>query len=237
MVEPVKHPRSDPPGGLPPGRTPRRYDASGRQQQAMSSRAAILDAARDCFLASGFRTTTIVGVAAAGHVSTQQVYKLFGSKAGLVKALFDVSIAGDDEPSTMIERAALKGVRNEPDPREKLRRYGEFVADTAPRHVPIQLLIRAAADTDPDAAALWNQLGQERLQGMTMFARDLAPHLRTGVTVDRARDLLWASNSPEMWDLLVTRRGWTPHHFGQHLADTLAATLLTTTSCGTDQGG
>ena len=186
----------------------------------------ILDAARDCFLSSGFRSTTIAEVAVAGHVSTQQVYKLFGSKAGLVKALFDVAMAGDDRPVAMIDREALKGVRDEPDPYAKLRRYGEFVADTAPRHVPIQLLIRAAAESDADAAALWDKLGQERLQGMTMFARDLGPHLRDGVSVDHARDLLWSTNSPELWDLLVTKRGWTPAQFGQHLADMLTVALL-----------
>jgi AcrR family transcriptional regulator len=210
-----------------PGRQPRRYDASGRQRQAGRSRAAILAAARDCFLSSGFRGTTIAEVAAAGNVSTQQVYKLFGNKAGLVKAVFDVAIAGDDEPIAMIDRGALSDVRDEPDPHAKLRRYGEFVAETAPRHVPIQLLIRAAADTDAEAAALWDKLSQERLHGMTMFARDLGPHLRDGVTVEHARDLLWSTNSPELWHLLVTQRGWTPDKFGQHLTDTLTAALLT----------
>ena len=209
-----------------PGAPPRRYDASHRRDQAARSRADILAVAHDRFLSTGFRATTVAEVAGAAQVSTQQVYKLFGSKAGLVKALFDVAIAGDDEAATMLEREALTRVREEPDPYLKLRLYGDFVADTARRHVPIQLLVRAAADTDPDAADLWKELGQERLHGMAMFARDLGPHLRSGITVEEARDILWSSNSPELWDLLVNQRGWTPERFAAHLSDLLTRSLL-----------
>jgi AcrR family transcriptional regulator len=224
MSETVKSP------GDNPDDTPRKYDATRRQDQARRSRTAVLAAARERFLTEGFRATTIADVATAAGVSTQQIYKIFGTKAGLVKALFDVAIAGDDEPTAMVEREALRRVREEPDPYLKLRLYGDFVADTAPRHVPIQLLVRAAADTDPDAATLWESLGRERLHGMTMFARDLSPDLRSDVTVDDARDILWSSNSPELWDLLVNQRGWTPGRFAAHLAGLLTRSLLPATN-------
>ena len=126
----------------------------------------------------------------------------------------------------MLERQALSGVRDEADPYEKLRRYGDFVADTAPRHVPIQLLLRDAALTDTDAAVVWKDLCGERLQGMGIFARALTPYLREDVTTDQARDLLWAQNSPELWLLLVIQRGWTPARYGAQLARTLIASLL-----------
>jgi AcrR family transcriptional regulator len=207
-------------------KTRRTYDASGRQEQARRTRADVLATARQLFLSSGYSATTVPAVARAARVSTQQIYKTFGNKAGLVKALFDVAIAGDDEPVVMVERAALTRVREESDPYVKLRLYAEFVADTAPRHVPVQLLVRAAADADPEAATLWEQLGQERLHGMAMLARNLAPALRPGVTVDDARDVLWAQNSPELWDLLVTRRSWSPTQFAAYLAQTLILALL-----------
>ena len=41
-----------------------------------------------------------------------------------------------------------------------------------------------------------------------------------------ARDLLWAHNSPELWDLLVTQRGWSPLQYATHLARTLISALL-----------
>jgi AcrR family transcriptional regulator len=206
------------------GRKP--YDASSRQEQARASRRRVLATATQMFMERGYSDTTVPAVARAAGVSPQNVYKAFGNKPGLLKAVFDVAMAGDDEPLTMMQREALTRVREEPDPREKLRLYGRFVADTAPRHTPIQLLARAAAATDPEAAAIWDQLCAERLHGMTLFARGLAEHLRDGVTVDDARDLLWTHNSPELYDLLVNARGWSPNKFGQWLSASLIAALL-----------
>src|SRR3954452_4265842 len=128
-----------------PVKSRRRYDATRRQEQARRTRATTLAAARRLFLSHGYSATTIAAVAQAAEVSSQQVYKTFGNKAGLVKALFDVAIAGDDEPVAMVQRESLTNVREEQDPRKKLRLYADFVAGTAPRHVPIQLLVRAAA--------------------------------------------------------------------------------------------
>jgi AcrR family transcriptional regulator len=206
----------------------RRYDASRRQQQARRSRWAMLQAARRLFLDHGYAATTMPAIATAAGVSVQSVYKAFGNKPTLLKTVFDVAIAGDDEPVPMLQRAALGRVRAEPDPRRKLSLYGEFVAEVSPRHVPIQLLARAAAATDPEAASIWDQLQAERLAGMTQFARALHQegHLRPKVSVDQARDLLWTYNSPELYDLLVIQRGWTPQRYGRWLADTLIAALL-----------
>ncbi|MGH9185034.1 MAG: TetR/AcrR family transcriptional regulator [Acidimicrobiales bacterium] len=114
----------------------RRYDSSGRQEQARRNRRAVLQAARQLFLERGFAATTMPAIASAAGVSVQTVYKAFGNKPRLAKALFDVAMAGDDEPVPMLQRASLERVRTEPDPRTKLRLYGEFLAEVAPRHVP-----------------------------------------------------------------------------------------------------
>lgn len=160
----------------------RRYNSTHRQEQARRSREQILGAAREMFLAHGYAATTVPAVAQAAGVSAQNVYKAFGNKPGLLKAVFDFSIAGDDQPVPMLQRTALTHIRDEPDPRRKFALYGQFVAEVAPRHVPIQLLARAATTNDPGAAELWQQLGAERLRGMTMFAQALADagHLRPG---------------------------------------------------------
>ena len=108
------------------------------------------------------------------------------------------------------------------------RLYGEFLATVAPRHVPVQLVIRDAATADPDARAVWAELQAERLAGMTIFATTLHDrgHLRHDVTVDDARDTLWTYNSAELYQLLVIERGWTPEHYGQWIAAALIAALL-----------
>ena len=207
---------------------PRRYDASRRQEQARATRAAVLDAARELFVDRGYARTTIAAVAARAGVSVETVYKAFGNKPGLVKAVFDVSIVGDDEPVPMMQREFVRRNLAEPDPRRKLLAYGEHVGVALPRAGPVQLVVREAAATDPGAAEVWEQLQQERLTGMTAFATHLAEggHLREGVTMEEARDVLWAHNSVELWELLVRLRGWSDERFGRWVGHQLVAALL-----------
>jgi AcrR family transcriptional regulator len=206
----------------------RRYDSSGRQEQARRNRRAVLEAARLLFLERGFAAATMPAVASAAGVSVQTVYKMFGSKPRLAKAVFDVAIAGDDAPIPVLKRPLLGRVREEPDPRARFRLYGRFLAEVAPRHVPVQLVIRDAAATDREARAVWAELQAERLRGMTQFASALHRdgHLRHGVSVNEARDVLWTYNSAELFQLLVIERGWSPKRYGRWVADALIAALV-----------
>jgi AcrR family transcriptional regulator len=207
---------------------PRPYDSSRRQEQARATRRAVLASARQLFLEHRYAGTTLAMVADGAGVSVQTVYKLFANKPGLVKAVFDVAIVGDDEPVPLMQREFVTKNLAEPDPRKKLANYGHHVAGVAPRISPILLVVRDAAATDASAAELWATLQQERLTGMTAFAEHLhqGGHLRKGITVGHARDVLWTHNSVEMWDLLVNQRGWKLSRFGNWIGDQLIAALL-----------
>ena len=206
----------------------RRYDSSRRQEQARQNRSATLGAARRLFSDNGYAATTMAAVAAEAGVSVETVYKAFDNKAGLLKAVFDVSIVGDDEPVPMLERDTVQQIRAERDPRKQLRMYGRTYAERAVNAVPVQLLVRQAAAGDPTVAEVWQQMVAERLVGMTAFADDLhrAGHLRKGVSVEEARDVLWTYNSAELWELLVIGRGWEPERFGRWIGEALIAALL-----------
>ncbi len=206
----------------------RRYDSSRRQEQAGENRRAVLEAAHRMFLERGYAATTMGAIAAAAGVSVETVYKAFGNKPGLVKAVVDVAIVGDDEPVPMLQRDRVRRMEAEPDPRRKLAMYGEHLADSAPRRVPLELLVRAAAASDAGAAGVWDQLEAERLTGMAFFARHLheGGYLRPGVSVEEARDVLWTYNSAEVYELLVMRRDWTPQRYGRWIAGALSAALL-----------
>src|SRR6478672_10547771 len=86
----------------------RAYDSSRRQEQARRTRAAVLDAARRQFLDAGYAATTMAGVAAGAGVSVETVYKAFANKPGLVKAVFDVAVVGDDEPVPLMQREFVR---------------------------------------------------------------------------------------------------------------------------------
>lgn len=195
---------------------------------ARRNRTSMVRSATDLFLTRGFAATTMANVAGAAGVSTQTVYKVFGNKVGLAKAVFDLAIAGDDETVPMVERATPRKVREEPDPHQKLVLYGEHLAAVAPRHVPFQLVILDAAASDADAAKVWDVLQDERLTGMGVFAADLEAqgHLAGGVTAAEAREVLWTYSSAELFRLLVISRGWTADRYGQWVSQALIAALL-----------
>lgn len=212
----------------PPVNPTRRYDASGRQAQARRTRRVVLEAARRLFLERGYAATTVGAIAADAGVSMETVYKAFGNKPGLVKAVFDVSIVGDDEPVPLMQRERIERIQAEADPAHKLALYGEHLAEIGPRSVPVQLLVRAAAAGDAGVAGVWSEMLAERLTGMTIFARHLhdGGHLRPDVSADDARDILWTYNAAEVYELLVIHRGWSPPRYGRWVADALAAALL-----------
>jgi AcrR family transcriptional regulator len=206
----------------------RSYDSSGRQEQARRNRVRVIEVARERFLREGYAAATIPAVAGAAGVSVETVYKSFGNKAGLLKAVWDVTLVGDDEPVPMDARDEVQSVMAEPDPRKKIELYAYYVPRIAGRVGPLGLVVRQAASGDASAAEIEAQIEEERLIGMGMFAQHLhdGGHLRPGVTVEAARDVLWAVTSPAVWELLVVRRGWDDEAFSRFIADAAIAALL-----------
>ena len=204
----------------------RRYDSSGRQAQARRNREAVLDAAGRQFLANGYPTSTIAAIAAEAGVSVETVYKSFGSKSGLVRAIYERGLTGHG-PVPAYQRSDQMRT-NETNPRTIMREWGLLTTEVASVVTPIRLLMRSAAATDPDMAALLKDSDHERLTRMRHHARFLAErgHLRDGVTVAEATDILWTCSSVEIYDLLVLQRGWSPPRFARFTADFMITSLL-----------
>lgn len=167
-------------------------------------------------------------IAADAGVSVETVYKNFVRKPGLLKAVFDLSVAGDDEPVPMAEREFAQAIRADPDPRSKLARFAAHMAESMPRAAPVYLLSRAAAASEPEIAALLAGWREDQLQGLTGLARGFAAagYLRPGLSLERARDLLWTINSPEVYELLAVERGWDAAQYEEFLARSMIAALL-----------
>ena len=197
-------------------------DRSGREPAV----GAVLEAARTLFLEQGYASTTLAQIAEAADVSVPTVYKAFANKAGLLKAVFDVAVAGDDDPVPMAERPAILAVIAEPDAGRKIALYTRDHAARARQSVPVQLLARDAGAADPDAAAVWSQTRAELLDGMAQFARDLARTGQLRVSAGAARDVLWTFYSPELYELLVLERHWSPSRYRSFVEDGVVAALL-----------
>ena len=112
--------------------------------------------------------------------------------------------------------------------RKIIEGWGRFTTEIAPRASPILLLLRDAARTDPDLHVLLEEMDSDRLRRMTDNARRLhaAGHLRSGITVAVAADVMWTYSSPELYELLVLRRGMPLKRYGQFVTQAMIAALL-----------
>jgi AcrR family transcriptional regulator len=204
----------------------RRYDSTGRRLRAEQAREAILDAARTMFLTDGYARSTIAGIAREANVSVETIFKAFGGKAGLVRAIWERGLEGNGpEPA---EQRSDTMRSSETDPRTILETWGRFTMEVAPLSAPILLLVRTAAAVDTEMESLLEEANQARLVRMEVNARDLLDRgmLREGITLDEARDVLWTYSAPELYELLVLRRGWPLERFGRFVADGMTAALL-----------
>jgi AcrR family transcriptional regulator len=214
--------------------TRRRYDSSGRRERARQARDQIAGIAEDMFLSRGYAATTVAAIAAQARVSVETIYKSFGGKPGLVRAIVDKGLAGAGPVPAEQRSDQIRDT--EPDPRQILTAWGAFITEIAPRTAPILLLARDAAASDPELAVLLAEVSAARLERMTVNARALseAGHLRPGITVAQAADILWTYSSPELYELLVLGRGWPPEHYGRFTAQAMIAALLPPTAAGPD---
>jgi AcrR family transcriptional regulator len=204
----------------------RRYDSSGRQAQARRNRQVILDAAQRHFLEGGYAATTIAAIAAEAGVSVETIYKAFGGKPGLVRAIYDRGLVGQ-QPVPAYQRADEMRER-ETDPRAIMRNWGTIASEVSLVVSPIERLVRAAVASDHDMAALLqahNDLRERRARHHARFLKERG-YLREGVSVAQATDILWTCTSDELYDLLVTQRGWSPPRFARFLADFMINALL-----------
>jgi AcrR family transcriptional regulator len=204
----------------------RRYDSRGRQAQALRNRQAILDAAQRQFLGGGYAATTIAAIGAEAGVSVETIYKAFGGKPGLVRAIYDRGLAGP-EPVPAFQRADEIRQR-ETDPRAIMRKWGALSSEISAVVSPIARLVRFAAASDPDMAALLkahNDVRERRARHHARFLKERG-YLRQGVSLARATDILWTCTSDELYDLLVDQRGWSRSGFARFLGDFMIGALL-----------
>lgn len=205
---------------------PRPYDSSRRREQARHNREAIVVAARQRFLNDGFTATTIASIAADAGTSADTIYKSFGGKAGLLRAMCKDALKGEGTIPAEQRSDAMQAA--EADPRRMLRGLGAFTTEVAPRIAPLLLLLSTTAEVDPSMAQLRADFDTARLTRMAHVAQGLASkfQLRLGLSVDEAAEIMWVYSSPELYSLLVLTRGWRPERYGEFVGESLVDALL-----------
>ena len=208
---------------------PRRpYASALRTEQARQTRARMLDAAQRVFGDKGYASSTIEAIASEAGVAVDTVYARFGSKRGLLSALMDVRVGGDDEPIDLLDRSGPQGVRLEPNQKRQLDAFAKDITLVIERARPVDDIMRGAAAVDSEIAALRGRIQEQRFQNMLKFVSWVTANgrLRGGMSEEAAAAIVWSVTSPEMHRLLRVDRAWTVERYTEWLADTLTLTLL-----------
>ena len=215
MPEPVKPPK-------------RAYNSPRRQQQADATRREILEAARRLFEEQGYAATTMGGIASEAGVALKTVYVAFETKSGVLRALWHVVLRGDDGEVPVSELPWYRETLAEPDPVEQLRLNARNSRIVKLRVGAVGEVIRTTAPGDAEIGELWRRIQSDYHGNQRAVVESLRDKkaLDPSLDVDRATDILWTINHPDVWHLLVFQRGWTPEAYEQWCFEAACSQLL-----------
>jgi len=203
------------------------YDNSQRASTAAATRARVLAEAHELFVSRGFAATTIRAVAECAGVSQETIYKSFGSKAALLKTVYDVALAGDTDEVPLAARPEARAVMDAPTPDASVQAYAELAQLISSRTDPLLRVLLRSRGSDRALDDFATTTDRERLIGSRHWVGHWHAQgwLREDLTVDRAAEIVWAVNSPEPRWLLLDQ-GWSRSEFTRWLAETMRSAVL-----------
>lgn len=208
----------------------RAYRSIKRADQVAQTRRDVLASAGALFRAQGYTAVSMPVIAREAGVAVETIYRGFGSKTGLFKAVIDAAVAGGSTRADVPveERPAIRAMIAEPDPRRQVELYAATQPGIHRRSGPLLMALARAAGTDPELDTLWREIEASRHNGQGRFVGMLATRgaLRPGLSVEEGTDGLWALTSVQLYDMLVKIRGWSVERYERWLVDRLIELLL-----------
>jgi len=213
---------------MPPRSTTRHREAGAASRA--ETRRRLLAAAAAEFGERGYAAATVSRIAARAGVTVQTLYLAWGSKRALLRAFMDMSLAGqadtpyaDTLPDLVEETLGAAG----DDAALMVKRIARLYRQVAERAALGWQLYRDAAAADGEIADDWQTLQQQRRHTFVTLISRLPPNsLRPGLGRSAAVDTAWAIASPETYELLVRRAGYSINSYERWVARTLVAALL-----------
>ncbi|MEU4414185.1 TetR/AcrR family transcriptional regulator [Nocardia salmonicida] len=198
----------------------RRYDSLRRTLQAQATSTEIAHAARRLFVEHGWAATTVRDVAREAGVSVPTVYSAYGNKTGLIQAIVDAADLSADAPLMLDALESAAG-----DPRAQLAAMAAYDRRLYERAADVIALIREAGRTEPALATTY------------IDARHRADHTRVEVfgswppgtlreDLPTSVDIYAALCTIDVYNTLITERGWSPDRVESWWTTTLARELL-----------
>ena len=129
-------------------KTRRPYEGAARQARTRRTRTAVVEAARSLFVERGYAATTIEAISDGSDTPQATIYRLFSSKLGILKAVLDVSVGGDDEAVAMADRPQVRALLSDEDPKQQLAGFAALLGDVMARVGPVHRILADAARSD-----------------------------------------------------------------------------------------
>ncbi len=199
----------------------RSYKSNTRTNQAAKTRSRILLAAKILFESIGFESVTIEKIAQEADVSMPTIYSLFQSKRGILRALMDEALAVDQ--FTELVQQSIE----EKSPKDRLKISAKIAREMYDAEKAQMDVFRGAAVLAPEFKELEKEKEMRRYtrQEVTIKAMKKEKSLAKGLTLIKARDILWAFTGRDMYRMLVIEQNWTSENYENFLAQILITTL------------
>ena len=206
----------------------RTYDSSKRKARALETQVQIVEAAKQLFVSNGYTKTTIIAIAKEAGVAPETIYSMFGNKRAILMNMVNGFIPGDGNPVPEFVRASIQEVEAERNQDRQIQLFAGRMRRIMEQSASLIEVLHIAAKTETDMEAVLTKYLNGRYQGMGYFIDCLLANgpLRSGMNKLTATETIWALTSAEVFNLLVTDRGWSSEEYESWLSETLTRLLL-----------
>jgi AcrR family transcriptional regulator len=198
------------------------YVSETRETQAAHTRSLILKAAKELFQKEGFDHVTISKLAKAAEVSMPTVYAIFKSKRGVLQSLIDDALP-PEQFATLVDDSM-----QEQSPKKRLHVTAKLSRQLYDAERGLMDIMRSASVVAPEFKELEQEREQRRYERQGDYVKKMMKDgaLAQGLTLQKARDILWALTGRDLYRMLVIERKWSPNDYEKWLAELLITSLL-----------
>jgi AcrR family transcriptional regulator len=164
-------------------------------------------------------------VAKAADVAVQTVYLTFRTKPALLEQVYAAAVLGPDCVRPLDSDWYRRAV-NDTDPGRSLATMVGGILTIAARLAPLAATMDAIDDTDVRTLLAQKEALRRELHRSYVAHLKKSGTLRSGLSVDRATDLVLGLTSPALYQSMTAGHRWSHSHWANTLTDLLAHSLL-----------